>query len=280
MRTFDEVYWVNYHNYEDLQLYEVGCQKCPPSYGFGPIIRNEYVFHYIYEGEGVLYIDNKEFHLTKDQAFVLPANILTYYEASATNPWNYVWIKITGPKAVELLQKAGMTRRHPIFVSTEPCQRIGLCLGEILKNHDQEYLCMGKLYEMFHFLIDFSSHRQEEGSKEEPKSRYIQIVMDYIANKYSEPIRIKEIADVCGLERSYLSKVFKYGTGQTPQEYLLQFRMNKARQLLKNPDISVQNVSYSVGYNDPFSFSKLFKREMGMSPTQWRKSRIAEREGK
>lgn len=278
MRTFDEAYWVNYHNYEDLQLYEVGCQKCPPSYGFGPIIRNEYIFHYIYEGEGVLYIDNKEYPLTKDQAFVLPANVLTYYKASAENPWDYAWIKITGPKAVELLQKAGMTRRHPIFVPTEPCDKIGLCLREILQNHDQEYFCMGKLYEMFQLLIDFSNRRQEEGAREEPELRYIQIVMDYIANKYSEPIRIKEIADVCGLERSYLSKVFKYGTGQTPQEYLLQFRMNKAKQLLQNPDISVQYVSYSVGYNDPFAFSKLFKREMGISPSQWRKRRIAERE--
>ncbi len=271
MHTVDEVYWVNYHNYEDLQLYEVGCQKCPPGYGFGPIIRDKYILHYIIQGEGTLYIDSKEFHLKEKQAFVLPANILTYYEASKENPWHYVWVQIAGPKAVELLQKAGMTRRHPIFLPLEPCHEIEACLMDILCNHDQEYACMGNLYRLFQCLIQYSSHKPEEAEKSEPALRYIQIVMEYIANKYSEPIRIKEIADHCGLERSYLSKVFKYGTGQTPQEYLLQFRMNKAKQLLKNTDISVQHVSYSVGYNDPFSFSKLFKRETGMSPSQWRK---------
>ncbi len=266
-----QVYWVNYHNYEDLQLYEVGCHKCPPKYGYGPIIRDTYILHYIFEGEGTLYIDNREFRLKKKQAFVLPANVLTYYEASEENPWNYAWIQMRGPKAVELLQRAGMTRRHPVFVPTSPCDEIGDCLLEIFYNHEKEYECMGQVYRLFQLLIDSSSHKPEDVAKPEPMLQYVQTVMDYIANKYSEPIRIKEIADACGLERSYLSKVFKYGTGQTPQEYLLQFRMNKAKQLLKNTDLSVQHVSYSVGYNDPFSFSKLFKREMGMSPTQWRK---------
>ena len=48
VRTYDEVYFFNFDSYEDLRLYEVGCQKCDPSYGYGPIIRDLYILHYIY----------------------------------------------------------------------------------------------------------------------------------------------------------------------------------------------------------------------------------------
>lgn len=49
-KTFDEIYFFNLDSFDDLRLYEVGCQKCDPSYGYGPIIRDFYILHYIYEG--------------------------------------------------------------------------------------------------------------------------------------------------------------------------------------------------------------------------------------
>lgn len=52
-KTFDEVYLVNYSSYDDVNLYEVGCQKCDPSYGYGPIIRKLYILHYVVSGEGI-----------------------------------------------------------------------------------------------------------------------------------------------------------------------------------------------------------------------------------
>lgn len=81
---------------------------------------------------------------------------------------------------------------------------------------------------------------------------------------------MQSIADFCGIDRSYLSKVFKYATGYTIQEYLIRFRIKKAKQLLKETAMPVQHVSYSVGYNDAFSFSKVFKKQTGMSPSVWR----------
>lgn len=50
----DGVWWLNYSQYEDLRLYEIGIQRCAPSYSFGPIIRDRYILHYVFEGEGVL----------------------------------------------------------------------------------------------------------------------------------------------------------------------------------------------------------------------------------
>ena len=84
--------------------------------------------------------------------------------------------------------------------------------------------------------------------------------------EWQEKLNAKQKEDV--------SKLFKNATDMTPQEYRLSFRMNKAKELLKDSSISVQNVAYSVGYNDPFSFSKFFKRETGLSPSEYRKKNL------
>ena len=122
---------------------------------------------------------------------------------------------------------------------------------------------------MFQILIDTSSRRLAP-NEANGQLNYIRNVINYIQKKYADPIHIQDIADYCGLDRSYLSKLFKNATNYSPQEYLIYVRMNKAKNLLRNEDLSIQNIAYSVGYSDPFAFSKIFKREVGISPSGYR----------
>ena len=72
---------------------------------------------------------------------------------------------------------------------------------------------------------------------------YIQTTIQFIRQKYSDPIRIQDIADYCGLNRSYLTRLFKHATGYTPQEYLAQYRINQAKQLLEeNERLKRENI--------------------------------------
>lgn len=273
IKTFDEVYWLNFNDYEDVRLFEVGCQKCPSAYDYGPIIRDKYILHYVIEGEGTVFLDGKEFQVHEKQAFLLPPNVLSYYKASSTNPWNYIWIQFQGFKASKFLQRAGLTRKNPIFAPEKPCDEVQECMTHILRHPDEECTCIGDMYHLFHLLIHNSNHRSDEDPYQKPTRDYVKIVMDYISEKYSEPLNISTIADYCGLERSYFSKAFKQSTGYTPQEYLIWYRINKAKFLLESTSSSIQRISYSVGYNDSFYFSKLFKNKTGMSPSEWRHSK-------
>lgn len=275
-KHYDECYFVNYDTYDDLNLYEVGCQKCPPSYSFGPIIRSNYVLHYILNGEGTLYLDNKEYHISDKQAFITPPNLLSYYQGSQENPWNYIWIHFNGQKAAELLHAAGITKSHPVFVPAEPNDNIESCMLDLLHHKDEEYKCIGNLFRLFQYMID-STSRKPKAAESDINLRYIRDVISFISKKYYEPIKIKEIAEVCGLDRSYLSKIFKNATNYSPQEYLIFYRMNKAKQLLADPDTPIQHVAYSVGYTDPFAFSKIFKKEIGMSPSEYREKHLHEK---
>ena len=268
-KHYDECYFVNYDSYDDLNFYEVGCQKCPPGYSFGPIIRDNYVLHYVLSGEGKLYLNDKEYPVSEKQVFVLPPNFLVYYKGSKQNPWNYIWIHFNGKKAIDLLSQAGITSESPVLRPVSPSPELENCMLDMLHYNNQEYRCIGDLYQLFQLLIAVNPNKPET-AKLDKSLRYVKNVISFISKKYSEPIKIQEIADFYGLDRSYLCKIFKHATNYTLQEYLIFFRIKKARQLLKNPELPIQHIAYTVGYRDPFAFSKVFKKETGMSPSDYR----------
>lgn len=267
---YEAIHWLNYSNYEDLRFYEIGHQKCEPGYDYGPIIRDKYILHYVLKGRGRLEMDGQIFPVEDKQAFVIPAHVLSYYQADSTEPWEYIWLQFHGPKASEILQKAGLTRKAPIFVPTASCTELENCLFAMLNNPFTEYATMGKLYEFFQQLITLSPQTAPVSDREDVGLGYVRMVIQYINEKYSEPIHIQEIADYCGLDRSYLGKLFKTATGQTPQKYLMTHRMKRAGELLLETDLPIRHVGFSVGYNDPLAFSKVFKQETGFSPSEYR----------
>ena len=79
--------------------------------------------------------------------------------------------------------------------------------------------------------------------------------------------------DYLHIERSYLYRLFKNFTGVSLQEYLLDYRMRRACSLLTETDLSVGDISRSVGYGDALYFSRIFRQKKGMTPTQFRKAR-------
>lgn len=267
---YEAIHWLNYSNYEDLRFYEIGHQKCEPNYDYGPIIRDKFILHYVVQGKGRLEMDGQVFPVESKQAFVIPADVLSYYQADTAEPWEYIWLQFHGPKAVEILQKAGLTRKSPVFIPTGDCTEVENCLFAILNNPFSEYATMGKLYEFFQQLVSLSGHPVTTSRPEDSGLHYVRTVIQYINEKYSEPIHIREIADYCGLDRSYLGKIFKTATGQTPQKYLMEHRMKRAKELLQDTDMPVRHVGFSVGYNDPLAFSKVFKQETGCSPSEYR----------
>lgn len=78
--------------------------------------------------------------------------------------------------------------------------------------------------------------------------------MDYIAANFDKRLKINELADRIGVNRSYLTSSFKKSLGCSPQEYLMNLRIEKAKTLLKNGDIQVSEVAAKVGYGDPAGF--------------------------
>lgn len=268
----DGVWWLNYSQYEDLRLYEIGIQRCAPSYSFGPIIRDRYILHYVFEGEGVLRIDGKELKVKSNSFFLLPPDVLVQYQADEKKPWQYAWIHFHGFKSTEIVRSIGMTRKEPVYVPIEENSQLKDAVINLIMYKENEYACIGYMYILFDKMNRWTRHVEKKAETNLRTMNYMREAIQYINTKYCESIMVQQIADHCGVDRAYLSKIFKYATGNTLQEYLIQFRIKRAKQLLKDTDLSVKYVSYSVGYNDPFTFSKVFKKQEGVSPSVWRKN--------
>lgn len=124
----------------------------------------------------------------------------------------------------------------------------------------------------FTYLCQYISGSYKPNGK--TSSRYvIREITDYIEHNYNEKLMINDLAQKFFLNPSYLSGLFKEETGKPFTAYLVECRLNKAVELLENTDLSSSEISVQVGYEDYFHFSKLFKKHIGISPSNYRKSK-------
>lgn len=94
--------------------------------------------------------------------------------------------------------------------------------------------------------------------------------ISYINNHFHEKVRLEKVATHCGMGTFQFSRAFKREHGLTFQDFLLRYRIDRARELLKNPSLSILDSVFAVGFNDPSYFARLFKRYVGVSPSRYR----------
>lgn len=105
------------------------------------------------------------------------------------------------------------------------------------------------------------------------KTYVVSEIRQYLGNHYSEKISLDLIAKNMYLSSAYISKIFKEETGEAPINYLIKLRLEQARRQLEQGERqSIKAISTSVGYDDVYYFSKLFKKYYGVSPLNYRAS--------
>ena len=131
-------------------------------------------------------------------------------------------------------------------------------------------------YENLHFtsmLYEFMSPILKNCSdNEEGATTYFSVAVRFIKNHFGDSFTVDDVALYVGINRKYLHTVFKNACGKSPKEYIIDYRMKKACELLHQKELSVSNIAYSVGYSDPLMFSKMFKLKTGASPSEYRKT--------
>ena len=260
---------------QDFYLCFCGYAKCEPLHSPGPGVRPNYVIHYILEGAGQYKVDGQRFHLEAGQGFILEPNVLTFYQADQTRPWSYVWVGFSGPRAPEYLSYLGFNHNHLIFKSSES-ERIRDLVFQMLgsgKNSPKnEFYLHGLFFEFFSCLIDEDMPQQQEDldHNRETTNRYLREAIAYIQQHFSEGLRVSDLADHVAVSRGYLYQIFNETLGMSPKQYLTNFCMTRATELLTLDDQPVEEVAKSCGYPNPVAFSALFRKRMGMSPTQYR----------
>lgn len=121
------------------------------------------------------------------------------------------------------------------------------------------------------FVEKITSASQNALSKrEESSSNVVDIAKEYIKQNYSKALNLDEVSYYVNISPYYFSKIFKEGTGENFIEYLTNIRIEKAKELLSNTDYSMKEICVMVGYSDPNYFSRSFKKNVGVTPTEYK----------
>lgn len=257
----------------DLGLYTCGIEACSPLHTFGPAVRSQYIFHFILSGYGYVEHNGKTKKLGPNDVFLVWPGQTTHYWADEKEPWHYMWVGFCGIKAPTYIHYAGYDKNH-LTGSFDNCLLIKSYIRQIITcrtyTHANDLKRNAALMEILALLIDYAKDKLDY-SRTLPKHEYIEKARNLIEMNYSGNISVAELAAGIGIDRSYLTRLFKEVLSISPQEYIKQFRLHKAALLLQDPVIKISSVARTVGYHDYVTFSKLFKQYKGVTPSEYRR---------
>lgn len=265
-----------YKSTSDLSLYSAGYEECPSGYGYGPKIRSYHLIHFVLYGKGELHINEHIFQLSAGDAFFIPAGKVSYYEASKEDPWCYAWVSFLGINSQMYLYQLMTSTDDVYIVHGLDNQKYKERIFEIISlqgvSTSRYFQANGILFQIMAMLFDDINFQESNWGK----NSVVDEVKFYLDINYAEKIKLRDVAKSFGIHPNYLTRIFHEKYGISPKQYLISLKLKKARRLLTTTELSVSVISSSLGFDDQLAFSKIFKKEFAVSPSEYRKqSRIS-----
>ncbi len=138
--------------------------------------------------------------------------------------------------------------------------------------HEQLHIVMQRLLQVHRRVYEeMEQLPAARAATREELYRRLHLAKDYVDDSFDGAISLTELASVAGLSPNHLLRMFKQLFHQTPYQYITARRMEQAQRLLRHTDRSVTDICFSVGFESPGSFSWLFRRHTGVTPTTYRR---------
>ncbi|WP_156307774.1 AraC family transcriptional regulator [Sphingobacterium endophyticum] len=233
----------------------------------------EHILIHCVAGKGVLLIDEEVINLEANQYVVIPANTSHLYHADALNPWTIYWMHFSGSQSnliVDELMKRVLSSQNVVSFNGVLSENFNRFCKLLLKGYSREILDYISL-NLSHFFSGYLYPNLFEG-KEKNDEDVIEKSINYLKSQLHNKIVLADIANYVNLSISHFSKLFKNRTGYTPIEYLNHLKIQRACYLLQFTDRRISDISFELGVEDQYYFSRLFKDHMGISPSLYRSS--------
>ncbi len=254
-----------------------GESQTQPGHRLGPKVYDFYLMHLVLSGKGVFTVNGKSHELSAGHTFLITPEQLISYESHAAEPWRYRWIAFKGSSASQLAADAGFQTDSQLL-HMEDIRKASVLYRRIFSafRKSKPSAALEASASLLLLLALYSEAKaNDEGRtllREGESERLYKQIVHYMSTQYAYPISIERMSESLGYNRAYLSRVFKRHTGLSPISFLLKLRLDKAKLMLRErPELTVEQVSASVGLQDALYFSKQFRKQHGASPTAYRK---------
>ncbi|PJM77277.1 AraC family transcriptional regulator [Bifidobacterium felsineum] len=273
----DSIYYIlrPTHVIRGLGFSFCGISQPKPGYGYGPAMRSAYTIYLVIEGEGRLISNGMQYHLNRNEGFIIRPDDGASFITSQAHPWTYLWLGFNGENAEYYLAALGLARGHDtlrVKNALEFLRIIVSCLSHSRSTPEDELKLNSLTYEFLHQLSEQIVSETVPGMN----LAYGEITrrtMDYIADHYLEPIGVNEVAAQLNMNRSYLSREFRRESGLTIKDYINRIRVTKASDLLMLTDMSLNEIAKRCGYGSVEVLTKQFKTIYAMTPARYRQQR-------
>ncbi|MFI3248393.1 MAG: AraC family transcriptional regulator [Rikenellaceae bacterium] len=237
----------------------------------------EYILIYCIDGGGTILIGDETHHLEENQLIIIPPHIPHTYYADKTSPWSIYWVHFLGSNAEFFAESF----RYPTGIEHSDSSRIENRLNlfeEIFytlnSGDDSSHIHYANCC-FVHFLatIKYLNIYRRIGSDREKSygDKMVHRLIHYMNENIDKPLSNSDFATFVGYSESYLYRCFHKETGVAPSIYFQNLKIKKACSLLIDTNLMVKHIAVKLGYNDPFYFSKVFNKAMGVSPANYRK---------
>jgi AraC family transcriptional regulator, arabinose operon regulatory protein len=252
------------------------------SIGYYPKAKDHYTYRkkglaenfifYCVDGHGWYKIGDQQYGVGPNEFFILPQNTEHAYGSDTEKPWSIYWIHFGGNALAEL-NKVHAVLQH--FKATHIASRDEtlaifkrmfktLQLGYSIDNLLFANMCLT------HFLNLFVYNIRHYDTENKDKLDCVDNAMLYMQEHINENISLGDLSKHYNYSVSRFSNLFRQKTGYAPIDYFLQMKMQKASQLLDFTSQSVKEIAYTLGFDDPYYFSKRFRTIIGISPKKYR----------
>lgn len=228
------------------------------------------------DGRGWYRALGREWRVEQGQVLFVQPGVAHAYGSDDQDPWSIQWAHFRGTSAQAYLELAGITPEKPLAtIGIHPS--LSALFSEALKVLQSGYslhhlvkissLIRQALAEIA-FLIAYAPPRGAIGL-------HVGRVIEYMVANVNRPCSLDDFAAEACLSRSYFSRQFREKTGYAPVDYFIRLKMQRACELLETTQMTVGAISHSLGYQDQYYFSRIFKKIIGTDPSHYRHTRGA-----
>lgn len=259
--------------------------------GFFPKARHHYyqrptgmsqvILLYCTDGAGWIQVPNGRVAIQAGAVFAIAPGIPHSYGADADNPWTIYWFHLSGSQCAAVTVTTKNENESPaqairVQFSEERIRLFDQIVAAFLNGYSQSNLIFANLT-LSYFLASFVLPETNQPGLIKPGMSPTDKAIGYMQQQLSTSVTLDNIAQSANLSTSFFCRRFKQDTGYTPIAYFNHLRIQKACQLLHFSDLRINEVATQVGIDDPFYFSRLFRKQMGVSPADYRKSKGMQR---
>lgn len=227
-------------------------------------IQKFYTLHVILAGSGTVKLGEVSCSAKAGDLFFLPPELPILYYPNRDDLWRYVWFELTGVHAGAYGRMMGFSADTPVIPgSGETVETV--C--RLMRKMDEKTAGYYDALSAFYAVLGQNS----TGEETTPES-FSGTVISYLHRHYQNPrLCAEEICRAFRISHSYLCRLMKQETGKPMMQHLIKIRIAEACRMLEKTQMSVKEIAYSVGFRDDLHFMKTFKRQMGISPREYRR---------